>query len=111
MGRAENDLTVEQKQYLKMKNGLLELAFAEANLAIVPTKYQASSFPKRLQNKITILHEGVKDELFEYPRINSLTIGDKSYDNNTDVITFISRNLEPMRGFHTFMRALATLQK
>ena len=26
MGRAEKDLTVEQKQYLKMKNGLLELA-------------------------------------------------------------------------------------
>ena len=44
------------------------------------------------------------------PRLKQLTISkDVTLDPSTPVVTFISRNLEPMRGFPTFMRALPTL--
>ena len=112
MGQQDDTMTLQQWHYLKSKNGLVELAMTDAQIAILPTKFQASSFPKRLQNKIKVLHEGVLDNLLTRKRLGSLTINNQIIlRENIPVVTFISRNLEPMRGFPTFMRALPNLQK
>lgn len=112
MGVSVNNMNIEQWNYLKCKNGLVELAISEASLVIVPTSYQANSFPEKLRNKMIILHEGVQDDLFKRKRIKTLSIGEKVHlDADIPVVTFISRNLEPMRGFHAFMRALPSLQE
>ena len=112
MGQQDEAMTLQQWHYLKSKNGLVELAMTDAQIAIIPTKFQASSFPKRLQNKVKVLHEGVLDNLLTRNRLSSLTINNQIIlEEDTPVVTFISRNLEPMRGFPTFMRALPNLQK
>ena len=80
-------------------------------MAILPTKYQADSFPKKYESKIHILHEGAKKEVFHSQRIKNLKLGENIVlDEETEVVTYISRNLEPMRGFHNLMRAIPTLQ-
>lgn len=109
---SSHGLSVQQMQYLRIKDWLVDGAMADASLAIVPTRYQASTFPERWQEKITVVHEGVPEALLERPRLQQLTISDTmTLGLEVPVVTFISRNLEPMRGFPTFMHALPELQK
>jgi glycosyltransferase involved in cell wall biosynthesis len=58
-----------------------------------------------------VLHEGIDDSLFKQVRLNSLQIGENILlGADKKVITFISRNLEPMRGFPEFMRTAPEIQ-
>ena len=59
LGQSGDDLSVQQMQYLRIKDWLVDGAMADASLAIVPTRYQASTFPERWQKKIAVVHEGV----------------------------------------------------
>ena len=103
-------LNVGQMQYLRIKDWLVDGAMADASVAVVPTKYQASTFPQRWQHKIEVVHEGIPEEMMQLPRLQQLTIADGvTLMPGVPVVTFISRNLEPMRGFPTFMRALPNL--
>ena len=102
-------MSVGQMQYLRIKDWLIDGAMADASLAVLPTRYQASTFPQRWQNKIAVVHEGVPEEMLQLPRLQQLTIADGvTLGPDVPVVTFISRNLEPMRGFPTFMRSLPT---
>jgi glycosyltransferase involved in cell wall biosynthesis len=112
MGLSELQMGLEQKHYLRCKNALLDAALADAQAAVVPTAYQASCFPQRWQGMIELIHEGVPEQLFSLPRLASLTLNENvTLGAGVPVVTFISRNLEPMRGFPTFMRALPRLQQ
>ena len=83
---------------------------ADASVAILPTRYQASTFPERWQHKIAVVHEGVPEAMLALPRLKELTIAEgTTLGPDIPVVTFISRNLEPMRGFPSFMRALPDL--
>ena len=104
------DVNVGQMQYLRIKDWLIDGAMADASLAVLPTRYQANTFPQRWQNKIAVVHEGVPEAMLQLPRLQKLTIKDGcTLGPEVQVVTFISRNLEPMRGFPTFMRALPNL--
>ena len=112
MGMGPGPLSVEQMQYLRVKDWLVDGAMADAAAAVLPTQYQASTFPERWRHKIQVIHEGVSEALLQQPRLTQLCIGPSvNLAPGIPVITFISRNLEPMRGFHTFMRALPALQR
>lgn len=111
MGITSRHMTLEQCHYLRNKNSLLDAALSEADAAVVPTTYQARCFPDRWKHKIEVIHEGIAQELFEQPRLESLCLGTSvTLEKGVPVVTFISRNLEPMRGFPEFIRALPRLQ-
>lgn len=88
------------------KSHLLQ-AIMEADEALAPTEWQASTFPDEVRGKITVIHDGVDTgrlapnpaARFTLPDGTVLAPGD-------EVLTFVSRNLEPYRGYHIFMRAL-----
>ena len=60
-------ITVGQMQYLRIKDWLIDGAMADASLAILPTRYQANTFPQRWQSKIAVVHEGVPETMLEQP--------------------------------------------
>lgn len=112
LGHGSGELSVADQLYLRVKNWLLEGAMAQAQLAILPTRYQAASFPEAWQHKIQVIHEGIDPQLCAAPRLESLCLGPGvTLEPGVPVVTFISRNLEPMRGFPTFMEALPELQR
>ncbi|MFZ6800828.1 glycosyltransferase family 4 protein [Undibacterium sp. Di24W] len=98
------------KIQLKNINNLLHMQLADA--AISPTHWQASTFPSQWRERISVIHDGIHtDKLVPNPGIavklsNGLTLTRKD-----EVITFVNRNLEPYRGYHTFMRALPEVLK
>jgi glycosyltransferase involved in cell wall biosynthesis len=112
LGLHASALTVQQMQYLRVKNWLVDGAMSDAALAILPTDYQAQTFPERWRCKIAVVHEGVPHGFVELGRLQQLQINESiTLSPDVPVVTFISRNLEPMRGFPTFMRALPELQQ
>ena len=69
-------MNVGQMQYLRIKDWLIDGAMADASLAVLPTQYQASTFPQRWQHKIAVVHEGVPEAMLQLPRLQQLTISE-----------------------------------
>ena len=112
VARGKGRVDLNQRCYLRVKNWLLDGALASCAMALIPTRYQAECFPEQWQSKLRVLHEGVRDELLSLPRLNQLTLPDGTVlGPGVKVLTYASRNLEPMRGFDRFLRALVVLQK
>jgi glycosyltransferase involved in cell wall biosynthesis len=92
---------------LQLKNATTLLALEDCDLGISPTRWQRSTFPAHYQSKIEIVHEGINVDIakpdssavLDLPSGRQLTCSD-------EVVTFVVRNLEPVRGYHIFMRAL-----
>lgn len=83
------------------------LAIDAADAAYAPTEWQKAQFPEVYQDRIRVIHDGIDVEkvmpdpgaIFDLPDGTALTRSD-------EVLTYVARNLEPYRGFHSFMRAL-----
>ena len=90
---------------LKNLNNLLHFEIADAGIS--PTHWQASTFPEPFRSKITVVHDGIDTGLVQPSAGVQLTLNNAlKLNRNDEVITFVNRNLEPYRGYHTFMRAL-----
>jgi glycosyltransferase involved in cell wall biosynthesis len=90
--------------------------FDIADAGISPTEWQKSTFPEPFRSKITVVHDGIDtDKLIPNPQASlSLTIGNNPplvLTKKDQILTFVNRNLEPYRGYHTFMRSLPAILK
>jgi glycosyltransferase involved in cell wall biosynthesis len=99
---------------LKNLNNLLHFEVADAGIS--PTHWQASTFPEPFKSKITVIHDGIDTQAVAPNAEVSLTLKRASGEDlvltrEDEVVTFVNRNLEPYRGYHTFMRALPQLLK
>ncbi|CAM3265649.1 glycosyltransferase [Paracoccus nototheniae] len=87
-------------------------AMVQADGAIAPTRYQADSFPPELRAKITVIHDGIDTGLVAPDPDAQLVLPDgRVLSAGDEVLSFVSRSLEPYRGFHIFMRALPAVQE
>jgi glycosyltransferase involved in cell wall biosynthesis len=92
---------------LRLKNANHDLQFALADALISPTQFQASTLPQALQRKITVVHDGIDTQVLKPNPNAELRLNNSLLLNkHSEIITFVNRNLEPMRGYHIFMRAL-----
>ncbi len=79
-----------------------------------PTRWQLTRYPPWARGGIRLLEEGVAlDDLAPDPaaRRRNLRIGDFTVGPRDRLVTYVARNLEPYRGYHTMMRALPSLLK
>lgn len=82
----------------------------QADAALAPTRYQADSFPPELRSKITVIHDGIDTARVRPDPQAWLTLPDgRVLSAQDEVVTYVSRSLEPYRGFHVFMRALPAM--
>jgi glycosyltransferase involved in cell wall biosynthesis len=78
-----------------------------ADAALAPTKWQASTYPPALQPMIKVIFDGVNTATMTPNPGASMTLPNgQTIAAGDEVLTFVNRNLEPYRGYHTFMRAL-----
>lgn len=89
------------------KNATGALAYAAADRIVCPTPFQASTFPVGLRHRISVVHEGLDlHRARRRPEASLALLDGRVLKPGDPVITYLSRNLERMRGFHIFMRAL-----
>jgi glycosyltransferase involved in cell wall biosynthesis len=91
------------------KNSTNLLALNLEQYGQTPTKWQHSTYPEWAKKQITIIEEGVDLETCKpdpTAHKKTLTVGKLTVTPKQKLITYVARNLEPYRGFHTIMRAL-----
>jgi glycosyltransferase involved in cell wall biosynthesis len=97
---------------LHLKNATTLLALAECDVGLSPTLWQRSTFPEIYQPRIKVIHEGVDTEALKPEAEVALRLsGGRTLRREDEVVTFVARNLEPLRGYHIFMRALPRILK
>ncbi|GGE50261.1 glycosyltransferase [Actibacterium pelagium] len=88
-------------------------ALINADVILSPTKWQASTHPQPFRDQINVIHDGVDTDLV-CPNPKALVkLGEDGpeFRAGDEVLTFVSRKLEPYRGYHSFMRALPKVLK
>ncbi|NYE30616.1 glycosyltransferase involved in cell wall biosynthesis [Rhodanobacter sp. K2T2] len=83
------------------------VSLIDADASICPTHWQRSRYPTLLRDRMTVVHDGVDPTVVKPDPSATVRLSDGLVlDRSRPVITYVSRNLEPYRGFHVFMRAL-----
>ena len=98
---------------LRLRRSTQLLAFHDLDWALAPTQWQASTAPAVFLDRVSVIHEGV-DTTVIAPREGSHVNLEKRglrFEAGDEVVSFVARNLEPYRGFHTVLRALPLLQR
>lgn len=98
---------------LHARNAVPAANITTVDRGISPTKWQRDCFPPEMHSKIYVCHDGIRtDKLVPNPKA-TLKLGriDKLQTCDDEIITYMARNLERMRGFHQFMRALPDILK
>ena len=83
-------------------------ALVQADAAVSPTQWQADSHPPELRGKIRVIHDGVDTARLAPDPGAELEIPGRGLvlRPGDEVLSYVSRSLEPYRGYHVFMRAL-----
>jgi len=107
------DKSITGRAALKAKNAVMLQALQEADAGWTPSNWQKSTFPAWAQNKIDVINEGIDLKYFKPNSKANFSIENKGIllTAKDEVITYAARSLEPVRGFHVFMRALPTILK
>ena len=60
-----------------------------------------------MREKISVVHDGIDtQQIRPGPQARLVLADGRSWTAQDEAVTFVSRNLEPYRGYHVFMRAL-----
>ncbi|HWG45110.1 MAG TPA: hypothetical protein VN688_20235, partial [Gemmataceae bacterium] len=71
--------------------------------AYAPTRWQRDSFPARFANKIEVHFDGIDTELYR-PHPGPRVVAGHALPAGKQIVTFVARGLESMRGFDLFLR-------
>jgi glycosyltransferase involved in cell wall biosynthesis len=97
---AEFPLTAEKMLRTRVMNAPLLMSLDASDFGLAPTWWQHRQFPVAYKPRIATVHDGIDTDLV-CPQ----------GEPEEELITYVSRNLEPYRGFHTFMRAIPEIQR
>ena len=105
---APEDLQLEQLG----RNALTRAALSMADAWVLPTQHQANSLPREFQGeRLHVIHEGIDTRLARPNPSASYEVRGIQINRDVPTLTFVNRNLERLRGFDTFMRALPAIQR
>jgi len=108
----KTDLTT--RNMVSMRNLMSEHELVHCNTAVIPTDWQASTFPDVIRSKLQVVFDGIdiaffqppKDELCKMPQIFEGESGTVRIEPNELLLSYATRGMEPIRGFPEFMRAI-----
>lgn len=89
------------------------LGLQAADIGICPTQWQKSRYPYRYHSMLNVIHEGIDTSLVVPDAHAQLRLPGTNIELGTEheVVTYVARNLEPYRGFPSFMRSLPAVLK
>ena len=103
-------ITLESQLEQIGRNAMTRAAIADASAWVLPTEHQANSLPREFRDtRLHVIHEGIDTQLAQPNPAVSFELRGVRIDRSVPTITLVNRNLERLRGFDVFMRALPTI--
>lgn len=94
----------------RTRNAHLLLSLEACDAGYAPTHWQKNSHPADLRDKIEVVFDGIDVDAVRPDPEASLTLPNGRVLTKADqVVTYVARNLEPYRGYPSFVRALPKL--
>ncbi len=99
---------LDQRIATTARQAALLHAMHGADKWLAPTHWQASTFPPEFRDRIAVIHDGIDTDRIRPSDAATVQLPGTTlrFRKDDELITFVNRNLEPYRGYHTFMRAL-----
>src|SRR5438876_314521 len=92
---------------VRTRNAPLMIALEACDRGIAPTNWQRSVHPSEWQDKIDVIFDGIDIDQARPDAAATFELPDGRVLSRRDqVVTYVARNLEPYRGFPSFMRAV-----
>ena len=97
---------------LQTRNCLHLMNLELADWGISPTRWQWQQHPAVYRQRISVIHDGLDtDRIKPDPKASGSVKQGLRLRAGDEVVTYVARNLEPYRGFPTFMRAAEIILK
>lgn len=97
---------------IRTRNALQLLNLEAADWGVSPMHWQAGLFPGPFRNKISVIHDGIDtNKVAPNPAAAVSLSAGVTLKAGDEVVTYVARNLEPYRGFPSFMRAAELILK
>jgi glycosyltransferase involved in cell wall biosynthesis len=90
----------EKMLRLRVMNAPLLMSLDASDWGMAPTLWQQRQFPEHHQARMSVIHDGIDTDVAVPGALAE-----------EELVTYVARNLEPYRGFHTFMRAIPEIQR
>ncbi|MEO1000392.1 MAG: glycosyltransferase [Pseudomonadota bacterium] len=101
---------VHQQLYQHSRNAPIWAEFAVADLGLVPTAFQAAQFPELFRDRLAVIHDGIDTEFHRPDPGARADVAGLSLPPDAEIVTYLTRGMEPHRGFPQFLEAIARLQ-
>jgi glycosyltransferase involved in cell wall biosynthesis len=106
-------LTPDDRLRIRVKNAPILTDLYSCDAGLCPTSWQLSQFPKEYHHKLKVLHDGIDTQYFSPRKDEKLILPSIGLDlsDAKEIVTYVSRGMEPYRGFPQFMESVSLLQK
>lgn len=92
---------------VRARTSHLLLGLEACDMGISPTHWQKNTHPEAFHDKIEVIFDGIDTNVVRPEGEAGLFLPDgAAIERGDELVTYVARNLEPYRGFRTFMRAL-----
>lgn len=100
---------LNKENAIRVANVPLLVDLYSSDAGLTPTQWQKAQFPVEYQEKIRVIHEGVRTETYQPALGAKLVLPEINLDLShvDELVTYVGRGMESYRGFPQFMQALA----
>jgi glycosyltransferase involved in cell wall biosynthesis len=110
-------MTLDGSMRLRTRDSFHLMNLAACDVRFTPTEWQKHQFPENYQKGMVVVHEGVDTE-FCRPQPGRKLVLEKTDNREAldlsdcpEILTYVSRGLEPYRGYPQFITAVGMLLK
>ena len=111
--RPHREDSTEERCLIRTANSPLLMSILGCDICCTPTFWQKEQFPDIFRSYIRVIHGGIDTDLFRPNHKKKLVLPRLGLDlsNCKEIVTYISKGLEPYRGFPEFMESVRLLLK
>jgi len=104
-------ITEDDECRIRTRNMLVLPDLVSSDAGVTPTYWQHRQFPEEYSAKLQVIHDGIDVSYFAPAQEKDYDLPTPKLDLSTmpEIVTYVSRGMESMRGFPQFMEAMSKL--